>query len=198
MKIVLVNGSPNRTGNTAALLDAAAEEIAKAGAEVIRVEAAEALADARWPFCTACSTPCTAACFQGTALEKAYAEITGADGVIIGSPVYFGTVSAQLKAFFDKTRQVRGHKAWIGKPGGAVTCGAARFGGQETTVRAIHDMMLVQGMTLVGDGYLENDCGHFGASAQKPAATDADGLKRARILGRRVVEAARERSLKKG
>ncbi|MBM7865525.1 flavodoxin family protein [Heliobacterium gestii] len=191
MKIVLVNGSPNRAGNTAALLDAAAAEIVKAGAAVSRIDVAEALASARWPFCTACSNPCSGACFTGTALEEAYDAIAGADGVLIGSPVYFGTVSAQLKAFFDKTRQVRGKKAWFGLPGGAVTCGASRFGGQETTVRAIHDMMLVQGMTLVGDGYLENDCGHFGASAQKPAAADADGLKRAGILGRRIVEAAR-------
>ncbi|MBC9783193.1 flavodoxin family protein [Heliobacterium chlorum] len=191
MKIVLINGSPNPEGNTAQLLQAAADEIVQAGLQVQWIQVPTVLAKAKHPFCTACSNPCSTVCYKGTELEQAFADIADADGVIIGSPVYFGTVSAQLKAFFDKTRKVRGDKAWYGIPGGTVTTGASKYGGQETTTRAIHDMMLVQGMTLVGDGHVDHDCGHFGASAQKPAQQDQDGLKRARILGKRLVEAAR-------
>lgn len=191
MKIVLVNGSPNREGNTARLLAAAAEKITQAGLEVQWLNAHELISGAKHPFCTACSTPCTAACYKGTVLEQAYTDIAKADAILFGSPVYFGTVTAQLKAFFDKTRKIRAEKMWFGLPGGVVTSGSSKYGGQETTTRAIHDMMLVQGMTVVGDGHPDHDCGHFGASAQKPVQEDQAGLERASILAKRLVLAAR-------
>ncbi|MCW2278666.1 flavodoxin family protein [Heliophilum fasciatum] len=191
MKIVIVNGSPNRDGNTVTLLKAAEEEWQAAGIEVIWLHAQERVLAAKHPFCTACSNPCSGVCFRGTALEEAFRIIGEADAVLWGSPVYFGSVSAQLKAFFDKTRQVRGTKAWLGIPTGVVTVGASKYGGQETTTRALHDLLLVQGMTIVGDGYGDADCGHFGASAQRPAANDSDGLKRAKILARRLAAMAK-------
>ena len=52
-------------------------------------------------------------------------------------------------------------------------------------------MMLVQGMTIVGDGYVDYDCGHHGACAQRLAQNDENGIKRARILAQRVVEVAK-------
>ncbi|QGG47788.1 flavodoxin family protein [Heliorestis convoluta] len=192
MKMIVVNGSPNPQGNTATLLQAVVDELEKNQVTVQWLQAAELIASARHPFCTACSTPCSAVCYKGTNLEQAFDDISQADAVIFGSPVYFGTVSGQLKAFFDKTRKIRGQKAWLGLPASAVTTGASRFGGQETTVRALHDMMLVQGMTVLGDGHIEHDCGHFGASAQRPVDQDQDGLLRAKILAKRMMEAARQ------
>jgi len=74
--------------------------------------------------------------------------------------------------------------------GGALAVGSARFGGQETTLRAIHDIMLCHGMTVVGDGFHDADCGHHGGCAQSPSSEDARGLDRAAILARRVYEVA--------
>ncbi|MCR4400676.1 MAG: flavodoxin family protein, partial [Syntrophomonadaceae bacterium] len=130
-------------------------------------------------------------CGQGTRLGEAHALMARADGLLLGSPVYFGTVSAQLKAFWDKTRHLRTARALLNVPGGALAVGASRFGGQETTLRALQDMMLVQGMLVVGDGEREHDCGHLGAAAQRPATADEEGLQRAALLGRRLVEVAR-------
>jgi len=36
-------------------------------------------------------------------------------------------------------------------------------------MKALHDIMLVHGMTIVGDGYVGDDCGHHGVCAQQPA-----------------------------
>lgn len=190
MLIIGLNGSPNKEDNTAALLSAALEPAREKGAEIVIIHAAEALKSATIPFCNCCSNPCGGHCFKDRELGKVYELLGRADGIIIGSPVYFGTVSAQLKGFWDKTRQLRANKKLLNVVGGAVTVGAARFGGQETTVKAIHDMMLVQGMTVVGDGYIEDDAGHHGGCAQRPANADETGLLRARILGRRVYEVA--------
>jgi len=85
---------------------------------------------------------------------------------------------------------LRKEKAFLNVVGAAVSCGAGRFGGQETTLNAMFDMMFVQGMTIVSDGYIDDGCGHHGACAKKPAEDDDFALTRAKVLARRVAEVA--------
>lgn len=191
MLILAINGSPNRKGNTAHMLNTALEEIKTAGAETIFIQVSDVLKGLKTPFCMACSNPCDGKCYKGTALEEALNLMRKADGLIVGSPVHFCTVSAQLKCFWDKTRVLRTGRELVNKVGGALAVGGARFGGQETTLKTIHDMMLCQGMTVVGDGFYADDAGHHGGCCQKPAAEDPNGLLRTRILARRVYEVAK-------
>jgi multimeric flavodoxin WrbA len=188
--VVAVNGSPNREGNTSFLLQQAIDECAKKGADTELLFCREILKDQKTPFCVDCSSPCTGKCYKESQLTRAYEIISRADALIIGSPVYFGTVSAQLKAFFDKSRKLRTEKKLLNVVGGAISSGASRFGGQETTIRAIQDIMLVHGMIVVGDGYLKDDCGHLGAAAQRPSREDDNAIKRSHILGKRIYEVA--------
>ncbi|MFZ5648684.1 MAG: flavodoxin family protein [Bacillota bacterium] len=190
MIFLALNGSPNRNGNTASMLKAASGVIEQYGAQCIFIQISEVMAEIKKPFCVACSNPCSGRCYAGTRLEETYDLLSRADGIIVGSPVYFCTVSGQMKAFWDKTRKLRSNKALLNTIGGALTVGGARFGGQETTLRAIHDIMLCHGMTVVGDGYHEADCGHQGGCAQSPSVEDPEGLKRAAIIARRVYEVA--------
>ncbi len=191
MLFVALNGSPNRDGNTASLLGEACSVLRSLeGAEAVLIQVSDVMAGVKHPFCLACSNPCSGKCYAGTGLEEAYNLLARADGIIIGSPVYFCTVSGQMKAFWDKSRILRNKKSLLNTVGGAVAVGAARFGGQETTLRALHDIMLCHGMTVVGDGYYEADCGHHGGCAQKPAAGDMEALRRVAILARRVYEVA--------
>lgn len=189
--IVGINGSPNRDGNTAYMLNKALEVCRELGARTDLIICRDALKGMRNQFCIACESPCTGKCIKGKPLEKAFELMAQADGLIIGSPVYFGTVSGQLKAFWDKTRHLRTAKRLLNVVGGVLSVGASMYGGQETTVRAIQDMMLVQGMIVVGDGYVEDDCGHLGAMATRPAAEDSNAMNRVVILSKRVVEVAR-------
>ena len=190
MLIAAINGSPNHDGNTALLLREALSVAGELGAETLLVNVAEVLADLDQPFCESCSTPCNAACAEGNKLGEAFEILRRVDGLIIGSPVYFGTLTGQLAAFWDKTRTLRRDKALLNVVGGAVTVAQARFGGQETTLKAIHDLMLVQGMIIVGDGHRDFDCGHHGACAQRPSRDDTNAMDRTRILARRIVEVA--------
>ena len=194
MVFVVLNGSPNKDGNTAVLLKKACEVIESQGSEAVLLNVSEIINSVKTPFCVACTNPCTGRCYAGTKLEEAYKLLAVADGVIMGSPVYFCTVSGQMKAFWDKTRQLRGKKALLNTVGGAVAVGASRFGGQESTIKALHDIMLCHGMTVVGDGFHEADCGHHGGCAQRPADGDAEALKRVAILARRVHEVAQTTS----
>lgn len=186
--IIGLNGSPNKNGNTRFLLDVVLEKARELGADTEILEVQDLLSSARHNFCTACSTPCSGICYKGTKLEEAYEKMRSADGIVFGSPVYFGSVTGQLKAFFDKTRKLRTEKAFYNKVGAGITTGASKYGGQETAMKAIHDIMLVEGMIIVGDGFIDDDCGHHGVCSQKPSNTDEFAIKRAEILGKRLFE----------
>lgn len=188
MLVVGLNGSPNRDGETAGLLKAVLEVVKSKGAHTELVYLAEVLERQDKPYCDACSSPCDASCSEGNELGEVFELLKKADALVLGSPVYFGTVSAQMKAFWDKTRCLRTEKALVGKVGGAVSVGAARFGGQETTVRALHDIMLVHGMKIVGDGSVSFDAGHQGVCGQKPVCEDQEALRRAEVMGHRLCE----------
>lgn len=191
MFILGLNGSPHKEGNTVTLLQAALQAASEAGAETRLLHVVDALKGLANPFCTSCTPDCETTCAKDSNLIEAFDVMKQADGIIMGSPVHFGSLSAQLKAFWDKSRVLRKNMSLMNVVGGAVSVGTSRFGGQETTVGAMHDIMLVQGMTVVGDGFIDNDAGHQGACAQKPAAEDQNGLTRAAIMGRRVAELAK-------
>jgi multimeric flavodoxin WrbA len=195
MYILAINGSPNRSGNTAFLLEKVLEAAAEEGVEGRLIHVMDAVKEQKIPFCVACSSPCKEACHEKDAgLKEACDVLENASAVVLGSPVYFGTVSAQLKAFWDKTRGMRTRRGLVGKPGAAVSVGAARFGGQETTIKALHDMMLIQGMSVVGEGIQDADAGHQGVSGQKPAEEDSFARERAGILGRRLAQEVKKAS----
>lgn len=190
MLFVALNGSPQKDGNTAALLREGLRVAEELGHETRLIHVTDALEDVEVPFCHQCVSACDCRCAEGNSLGRAFDLIREADGLLVGTPVYFGTVSGQLKGFWDKTRGLRGQKALLNTVGGVATVARARFGGQETALQAIIHMMLVQGMTVVGDGHSDFDCGHFGASAQKPSVEDEFGLERVRITMMRIVEVA--------
>jgi len=188
MLIIGLNGSPNKNGNTKYLLTHMLEKVEKLGVSTVIMDVHEIVTSTKHGYCIACSSPCKGVCYKDTKLEEAFEIVKKADGIVFGSPVYFGTVSAQLKAMFDMSRKLRSEKALYNKVATGITVGASRFGGQETTMKALHDIMLVQGMIIIGDGYYEDDCGHHGVCAVRPAEDDEFALKRSEILAKRLVE----------
>ena len=192
LKIVLINSSPKKDGNTFYLLDKLMTEIKTLGADAEIINLNEALLKLKVPFCVCCSSPCNQSCYKGTEVEGILNKVSASDGVVFGSPVYFGSMSAQLKAFFDKCRNARATKAFLGKVGCAVSVGATKYGGQENTVRAIHDCMLVMGMNLIGDSSQVYGGGHFGLCAHQPASSDEYANKRIEFLAERLVSEAKK------
>ncbi|MDD6307931.1 MAG: NAD(P)H-dependent oxidoreductase [Clostridia bacterium] len=186
MFVYALNGSPNADGCTAYLLQSVLDGLA--GVETELVHIGKIMNDLAKPFCTVCASPCQKACFRGTALEAVFEKMKTADVILCGSPVYFGGPTAQLKAFFDKSRAYRGERAFVGKYAAALACGASKYGGQEATVRSIQNSLLVQGMTIIGPGSHAFDAGHLGVCAQRPAAEDAFARSRCASLAARIME----------
>ncbi|PIR16950.1 MAG: flavodoxin [Deltaproteobacteria bacterium CG11_big_fil_rev_8_21_14_0_20_49_13] len=91
--------------------------------------------------------------------ETTVPELTGYDGIIIGSPTYYGGPAWQVKKFLDES--VKLHGKLKGKVGGAFTSAANIGGGNETTILDILHAMLIHGMVVVG----EHQGDHFGPVA---------------------------------
>lgn len=71
------------------------------------------------------------------------------DGIIVGSPTYYGTLAAEIKKLFDES--VVFHGKLDGKVGAAFSSAANIAGGNETTVLSIIEAMLIHGMIIQGD-----------------------------------------------
>lgn len=150
----------SKSGNTRAMAEAVAEGVAEAGLE----------ADSR-------PVP-----------DLQAADLLDYAGYIFGSPTYYGLPAAAVKELFDESVAVHGRLA--GRVGAAFASAANTGGGNETTVLALLQMMLVHGMVVVG--VAQGD--HYGPVSVGPPT--ARTLEQCRAHGRRVaelVQALRER-----
>ena len=176
MKVLLINGSPKAKGNTALALNEMAAVFAQEGieAEIIHV----GNQDIRG--CIACgSCGKTGKCVFDDAVNAVAAKFEEADGIVIGSPVYYAGANATLMAFlqrlfystrFDKTMKV----------GASVV--VARRGGCSATYDEMNKFFGISGMPIASSQYWNSI--HGGAPGQ--AAEDAEGLQTMRTLARNM------------
>jgi len=144
----------SKTGNTRKL----AEEIAKGVREVEGVK-----------------------CILKSTSEVEEDDFFLSDGIIAGSPVYFGQMAAELKSVFEKFIGIRKQMA-INKVGAAFATSGDPSGGKELTIISILQAMLVYGMIVVGAPIKAT--GHFGVSCVGPP--DEQTALNAAKLGKRV------------
>jgi NAD(P)H dehydrogenase (quinone) len=118
-------------------------------------------------------------------LVKPVADVTKddfvtSDGIIAGSPVYFGTMASELKTVFEKFIGVR--KKMGDKIGAAFATSGDSSGGKETTIMSIIQAFLIYGMIIVGDPL--DATGHYGVSCT--GSPDRSTAVNAAKLGKRV------------
>ena len=113
-------------------------------------------------------------------------ELLKADGIIIGSPTYYGSMAAPVKELLDKS--VKFHGQLKGKVGGAFSSSANIGGGNETTIMDILKAFLIHGMIVQGTS--EGD--HYGPVAI--GAPDERSKSQCKDLGRRVAELVKKLS----
>ncbi len=112
--------------------------------------------------------------------ETKASDLREADGIIIGSPTYYGLPSAEIKKLLDDS--VKFHGELEGKVGGAFSSAANIGGGNETTILAILEAFLIHGMIVQGTSSGD----HYGpVSIGKP---DSRVERQCKELGRRVAQ----------
>jgi len=212
VKIFGLSGSI-RHGNTEILV----KEALKAAAELPNVET-EYMALADLNIAGGCTARYT--CWRKPSLEhpcRDYKEdrddvnrilraMVSADGIIVGVPVYWGSVPAQMKCVIDRSMSVEAGFLLRNKVGGGIAVAAERHGGHELAIETLHRWFLVHDMIICGVGPARPTTsigGHQGAMAvqgfpypvhsDEPGESEAVlqddiGMGAARCLGRRVAE----------
>jgi multimeric flavodoxin WrbA len=190
MRILGLSGSRNADGNTAYAVKHALSAAAGQGAETVYLS----VAGRHVTPCLGCWTCAeTGECAHRDDMGEIVKEMRASDGIVIGTPVYFGLVSSQLKTVMERCMVLRPSYekpyAMTGKVGAGIACAGFRHGGQEIALQNIAVFLMQLHMMAVSDG---PGFSHSGAAVFGEAKDDALGLKMAenlaanmaRLLGR--------------
>lgn len=153
MKVVAINGSPRKNGNTYLMLTQVLESIAAEGIETKLIQVGgENIHGCRG--CWACRKTLNRKCaFHDDILNSLLEELFSADAIILGTPSYFSDMTPELKALIDRAGVVAlgNGKLFKHKIGAAVI--AQRRGGGPAIQSTIHHMFLMSEMIIVGSTY---------------------------------------------
>ncbi len=182
MKVVAVNGSPRRNGNTRQLLDAVLAPLAQAGWETELIQAGgKNLHGCR--ACRRCFENQDRRCsYDDDDFNGMYEKLLTADAMVIGSPTYFADITPETKAFIDRAGYVAMANGGLlaGKIGAGVI--AVRRAGAVHALDSINHMFLICRMVVPGSTYWNIGFGREPGEV----ANDAEGLANMNHLGRAV------------
>ena len=153
MKVVAFNGSPRRTGNTALMIQEVFKVLEKEGVEteMIQVGGKEIRGCLA---CGKCRENKNNRCVVETDIVNDCIEkMTEADAIIMGSSVYFATLTSELKALIDRSGYVaRGNGFTLSRKIGAAVV-AGRRAGHIHTLDSINHFFFINQMILPGSSY---------------------------------------------
>ena len=182
MKVVAFNGSPRTNGNTFQALAVVLDELEKNGISTKMIN----LCEHEIHGCKACG-----ACFKNKDLQcimkddkvNDYVDlITKCDGLIIGSPVYFGSLSSQTKAFIDRVGYVNRANGDLFKRKVGAAVAINRRAGSLEAFNTINNFFLIGQMIVPGSSYWNIGT----ALRQGEFANDVEGVNTMRVLGQNI------------
>ena len=179
MKVIAFNGSPRKDGNTFILINHVFRELEKEGIETELVQ----LSEKEIHGCIACYK-----CFENkdkqcavkTDAANEYIEkIINADGIVLGSPVYFMDVTPEMKALIDRAGFVSSANGRMYTNKVGATVAAFRRTGAMHAVDSMNHFLLSQQIFIVGRA--------VGVGREKgEAEKDEEGVQLAKSLGQRM------------
>ena len=173
--VLVLNGSPRTNGNTAALVDAFAEGAGQAGNDVVRFDVA--LMDiAPCRGCLGGGADAESPCVQKDDMDAVYAAYRAADVVVLASPMYCWSVTAQEKAVLDRLFYAASARLRF-KPAAAVA--SARRAGTTPAIDQINKYFQINCMPVVSSNYWPMVHGR----SVEDVRQDAEGLQIMRVLG---------------
>lgn len=182
MKVVAINGSARKDGNTYQLLRMVCEELEKEGIATEIVN----LRGRKLKGCIACMK-CWEKKNRRCAVEKddmneVIGMLEAADGILFGSPTYFANVSTELKAVIDRAGMVaKANGDMFARKAGAGVVAVRRGGGIEV-FNAMNHFFLIGQMVVPGSSYWNLGRGLDKGDVQK----DEEGIMTMRTLGRNM------------
>jgi multimeric flavodoxin WrbA len=182
MKVIAFNGSGRKDGNTAILLRRVFGELESEGIETELIQ----LAGKKIPGCTACYQ-----CFEhvnkrcvlkNDPVNDYIEKMMGADGILLGSPVYFSDVTAGLKALIERSGFVARANGNLFKRKVGAGVVAVRRTGASHTLDSINHFFTITQMIIPGSVYWNVGIGRNIGEVED----DQEGLETMTILGRNM------------
>jgi multimeric flavodoxin WrbA len=182
MKVLGINGSPKKNGNTHLLLESVLAPMIQAGweAEIVQI-GGQSIHGCR--ACGLCVERKDNLCGSGKdVFNGVFAKMRAADAIILGSPTYFTDVSTEMKALIDRAGFVAmaNEAAFAGKIGAAVV--AVRRGGSTHAFDTMNHLFLISQMIVPGSTYWNMGYG----LEPGEVAGDAEALRNMAHLGQAV------------
>ncbi|MGA3097201.1 MAG: flavodoxin family protein [Bryobacteraceae bacterium] len=182
MKVVAINGSARRGGNTAILLGYVLGELEKEGIETELVEMSGAVVHGCLA-CRKCSTRQDRRCSQKDDMGNVFIEkMDQADGILLGSPTYVTDVSAEMKALIDRAALVgRANGGMFRRKAGAGVVAVRRAGGIHA-FDTLNHFFFISEIMVPGSSYWNIGIGRDPGDVEK----DEEGIATMKTLGRNM------------
>ncbi len=182
MKVIAINGSARKNGNTTHLIKMVFEELKAEGIETELIE----LAGKNIKNCLACmkcfETKDKKCIIKSDMLNEIIEKMANADAIILGSPTYFANVTPEIKALIDRAGLVgiANDYLFAKKVGAAVV--AVRRAGSTNTFDAINKFFFINQMIVPGSSYWNMGLG----LKQGDVDNDEEGIKTMENLGKNM------------
>ncbi len=178
MKVLIINGSPHEHGTTATALGEVEKILNAAGVETETVR----VGGRPISGCLGCGhcRKTKSGCVIDDAVNEVAEKLKEADGLIVGSPVYYASPNGTLIAFLDRLFYSANYDMTM-KVGAAVVC--ARRGGCTATFEVLNKYFAIAGMPIAPSIYWNQVHG----AVAEDALLDLEGLATMRTLGKNMV-----------
>jgi len=181
MHLIAINGSPKAEGNTYHALKLVAEELEKQGisTEIIHIgnkNIRGCLA------CNACAKNKNEKCIIDDEVNEAIQKMKNADGIIIGSPVYYASIAGTMKCFLDRAFYVAGANGGLFRHKVGASVAVARRSGEVATFDHLNHYFTIGEMFLASSNYWNVIHGQTPAQALQ----DEEGVQIMRVLGKNM------------
>ena len=181
MNVVAINGSPKADGNTYQALKIVTDELEKQeiSTEIIHIgnkSIRGCLA------CGACAKNKNEKCIIDDEVNDIIQKLKAADGIILGSPVYYASIAGTMKCFLDRTFYVAGANGGLFRHKAGASVAIARRSGEVATVDHLNHYFTIGEMFLPSSNYWNSAHGGRPGDVIK----DEEGVQIMRILGKNM------------
>lgn len=180
MKVLAINSSARKDGNTAILINTVLEELNKAGIETEMIQLAGNVIEP-CKACWACGGQGNCV-HRKDSFREVFEKMKEADGILLGSPVYSANVSANMQALLERAAVVADMNPGLFTHKGGAAVAAVCRGGAMQAVDTMNHFFLNHEMIVVGSTYWNMGYGQMPGDVQK----DEEGLANMRNLGQNM------------
>lgn len=182
MRVIAFNGSPNKKGNTYMAINRLSQELESKGIEVEIINVGSETIHGCMA-CGACGRNSNEKCLIGNDIvNDCIQKIKNADGVILGSPVYYGGISGTMKCFMDRVCFVCSANGGLLSHKVGTSVVALRRSGATTTFDQLNKYLMISEMVVASSSYWNNAHG----TDPGEAIQDDEGMNTMKVAGQNM------------